>query len=278
MARIEAHMEVVNVSKAFADDDHDPFVLRDVSFSVGEGDFVSIVGPSGCGKSTLLKMVAGLEKPTAGEIRINGERLNSTQSGISMVFQSGALFPWRNVLANVEFGLELKHIPASERRSLAEGYLDLVGLSGCEHMYAKQLSAGMKQRVGLARALAVDPEIILMDEAFSSLDEFTAEILRSEVSEIHEETEKTFLLVTNNLHEAIQLGDRVIVMSARPGRVRSIFDIQLARPRDKTHSEFVRIHHSIFDHLREELENSIVKHRIKALPAVQVLYDLESRE
>jgi len=272
---VNPHVELIGVSKAFEDGEEDLCVLKDVTFNVGRGDFVSIVGPSGCGKSTLLKLVAGLEEPSAGEIRVNSE-LGNTRPRVSMVFQSGALFPWRNVLENVEFGLELMHLPPDERRSVAERYLDIVGLRGCEHMYAKQLSAGMKQRVGLARALAVDPEIVLLDEAFSSLDEFTAEILRNEVANIHGYTEKTFLLVTNDLHEAIELGDRVVVMSARPSHVRCVFDIELKRPRDKEDSEFVRIHRSIFHMLREELENSIVRHRIEALEPVQVLDDLES--
>lgn len=271
------HMDLINVSKSYTDA-VEAHVLKDVTFDVDEGEFVSIVGPSGCGKSTLLKIVAGLEKPSSGRIHFRGKALSTPHPKISMIFQSFALFPWRTVLENVEYGLELQRLPERDRKQLAREFIEMVGLKGYEHMYPKQLSGGMKQRVGIARALAVDPEVVLMDEAFSSLDEFTAEMLREEVGEIHQDTEKTFMLVTHNLHEAITLADKVVVLSARPGRVKSVLDVDLNRPRDKTHSEFVRIHRDIFRLLREELENSIIKHRMRKLTEFQKLDDMEEPE
>ena len=270
-------LEVVNVTKTFENSFENPPALEDVTFDVHECDFVCVVGPSGCGKSTLLKIVAGLDKPTSGEVKFRGSTLLEPHPKISMVFQSFALFPWRTVLRNVEYGLEVQGIASDRRRKIAVEFLDLVGLKGCENLYPKQLSGGMKQRVGIARALAVDPEIILMDEAFSAIDEFTAETLREEVSEIHEETDKTFLLVTHNLPEAIELADRIVVLTARPGRVKSIVDVNLDRPRNKTDSDFVQIHKEIFYLLKEELKNSIVRHKISELREFQRLHDMEEQ-
>ena len=268
-----SQMEVLSVSKAYSEKATP--ALQGITFGVDRGEFICIVGPSGCGKSTLLKIIAGLERPTSGQVKFQGKLLSNPHEKISMVFQSFALFPWRTILGNVEYGLEMQHCPPNERRSIASECLEMVGLGGCEDMYPKQLSGGMKQRVGIARALAVDPEIILMDEAFSAIDEFTAETLREEVAEIHLETNKTFLLVTHNLPEAIELADRIVVLSARPGRIKDILDIQLERPRDKSGSDFVQIHKDIFHLLKEELESSIVKHKIKCIHEFQRLHDME---
>jgi NitT/TauT family transport system ATP-binding protein len=274
---MKGQMEVLNVSKAYLNSEKALPTLHDITFDVDKGDFVCIVGPSGCGKSTLLKIMAGLERPTSGQVRFEGRTVIGPEEKVSMVFQSFALFPWRTVLENAEYGLETQGIPQDKRREIAFECLEMVGLSDCENMYPKQLSGGMRQRVGIARALAVDPEIILMDEAFSAIDEFTAETLREEVAEIHHETNKTFLLVTHNLPEAIELADKIVVLSARPGKVKSILDVELDRPRDKTHSEFVRIHRDLFHLLKEELESSIVKHKIKCIHEFQKLHDMESR-
>ena len=274
---MNSQMEVLEVSKAYSGSERALSALQNITFGIDKGEFVCIVGPSGCGKSTLLRIIAGLEKPTSGQVRFEGRLLVNPHEKISMVFQSFALFPWRTILGNVEYGLETQKFLKEERRRIALECLELVGLSDCENMYPKQLSGGMKQRVGIARALAVDPEIVLMDEAFSAIDEFTAETLREEVAEIHQETNKTFLLVTHNLPEAIELADKIVVLSARPGRVKNILDVELDRPRDKDCSEFVQIHRDIFDLLKEELESSIVRHKIRCIHEFQKLHDMEGR-
>lgn len=274
---LTSQMELKNVSKEYGQTEEPIPAIQDVSFALNRGEFTCIVGPSGCGKSTLLKMAAGLDKPTSGEIRFCGEPVTGPHPKISMVFQSFALFPWRTVTGNVEYGLEVQRVPKAERLDSVEKYLEMVGLAGYGHLYPKQLSGGMKQRVGIARALAVDPEVVLMDEAFSAIDEFTAETLREEVADIHAETEKTFVLVTHNLVEAVELADKIIVLSSRPARVKKILDVDLERPRDRTHSEFVHAHKSIFALLKEELETTIVRRRISKVPEFQKLTDIEAQ-
>lgn len=270
---MDAHVELDNVTKFY--DSPQFHAVHEVSFGIERGEFVCIVGPSGCGKSTLLKIMAGLEVPSSGEVRFQGGPVRGPHGKISMVFQAFGLFPWRTVLENVEYGLEMRKTPKQERREVAHQYLDMVGLESYEHMYPKQLSGGMKQRVGIARALAVEPEVVLMDEAFSAIDEVTADILREEVSEIHKETGKTFVLVTHNLSEAIELADKVVVLSARPAKVKKIFPITLERPRDRTHSLFVHIHRDILHLLKEELENTLIRHKLKGIEVLQGLHDME---
>jgi len=271
---MDNHVELDNVSK-FYDAGRRLHALHQVSFGVEEGEFVSIVGPSGCGKSTLLKIIAGLDKPTSGQVRFRGGAICGPHSKISLVFQAFGLFPWRTVLENVEYGLEMQKMSKEERRQLAEDYLGMVGLAGYEHMYPKQLSGGMRQRVGIARALAVEPEVILMDEAFSAIDEVTAEVLRDEVAEIHRKTGKTFVLVTHNLSEAIELADKVVVLSSRPAKVKKIMPISLDRPRDRTHTMFVHMHRDILHLLKEELENTFIRHRLKGISELQSIHDME---
>jgi len=269
------HMELDSVTKFYESQEKQLHALHEVSFGIERGEFVCIVGPSGCGKSTLLKIMAGLDQPSSGEVRIHGGPVRGPHSKISMVFQAFALFPWRTVLENVAFGLEVRKVPKRARQEIATQYLDMVGLSAYEHMYPKQLSGGMKQRVGIARALAVDPEVVLMDEAFSAIDEVTAEILREEVQEIHKETGKTFVLVTHNLSEAIELADKVVVLSSRPAKVKKIFPVGLERPRDRTHSVFIHIHKDILHLLKEELESTLIRHKLKSVKELQSLHDME---
>lgn len=274
---IDLHVELTNVTKVYEDPPQIVTALKDISFHVNEGEFLCIVGPSGCGKSTLLRMIAGLDRPSSGQIRFRGDLLTAPHSKISMVFQTFALLPWRTVIQNVEFGLEVQGRPKKERAEVAMDLLEMVGLKGSENLFPKQLSGGMKQRVGIARALAIDPEVVLMDEAFSAIDEFTAESLRAEVAEIHNETRKTFLLVTHNLPEAIELADRILVLSARPAKVKSIVGVEIERPRIQTDSEFVSIHRDIFALLQAELENSIMRHRLSGLKEFKRLRDMEDR-
>lgn len=273
------HVELDNVTKFYTNQDKGHLhALHEVSFGIDKGEFISIVGPSGCGKSTLLKIIAGLDAPSSGEVRVQGDAVRGPQSKISMVFQAFGLFPWRTVLENVEYGLEMRKTPKDERLEISRQYLEMVGLGGYEHMYPKQLSGGMKQRVGIARALAVDPEVILMDEAFSAIDEVTADVLRDEMGVIHKQTGKTFVLVTHNLPEAIELADKVVVLSSRPAKVKKIFHVTLNRPRNREHTTFVHMHTDILHLLKEELENTVLRHKLKGLKEIQHIHDIESHE
>jgi len=193
--------------------------LQDVNLSIGKGEFVTIVGPSGCGKSTLLMLIAALLQPSAGSITLNGARVAAPGSDRALVFQDFALLPWRTVLKNVEVGLELKHVPRGEREEIARRYLKLVALERFADRYPHQLSGGMRQRVAIARALCVHPEILLMDEPFGALDAQTRQVMGSELLRLWESDRKTIIFVTHDLDEAIYLADRVIVMSASPGRI-----------------------------------------------------------
>ncbi len=275
MGLTDPHVQLDSITKFYDAQEKQLHALNDVSFGIEQGEFVCIVGPSGCGKSTLLKIMAGLDRPSSGQIRFQGDPLFGPHPKISMIFQSFGLFPWRTVLENVEYGLEMRKVPRNERRGFSRQYLEVVGLAGYEHMYPKQLSGGMKQRVGIARALVVEPEVVLMDEAFSAIDEVTADILREEVAEIHRETEKTFVLVTHNLSEAIELADKVVVLSSRPAKVKKIFPVKLERPRDRTHSSFLHIHKDILHLLKEELENTIIRHKLRGIKELQKLHDME---
>jgi len=275
---MENHVELDNVTKFYQSQEKQLHALHEVTFDVDRGEFVCIVGPSGCGKSTLLKIIAGLDEPSSGEVRFKGRIVEEPQSKISMVFQAFGLFPWRTVLENVEYGLEMQKAPKNKRRDVSKQYLEMVGLSGYEHMYPKQLSGGMKQRVGIARALAVDPEVVLMDEAFSAIDEVTAEVLREEVTALHRETGKTFVLVTHNLSEALELADKVVVLSSRPAKVKKVLPVALERPRDRAHSNFIHMHTDILHLLKEELENTLLRRKLRNMDEVKALHDMEPEE
>ncbi len=209
------------VSRVFdSPDGGPPFVAMDgVTLDVREGEFLTLVGPSGCGKSTLLEMIAGLTSPSSGEIVIDGTPVTGPGLDRGIVFQQYALFPWRTALSNIEFGLEAKAVPRRERAELARHYLDLVGLSGFEHRHPHELSGGMRQRVAIARSLAFDPDVLLMDEPFAALDAQTRESLQEELLTIWEKTGKTVVFITHGIDEALYLGQRVAVMSSRPGRI-----------------------------------------------------------
>ena len=206
--------------------------LSNVAFTVDRGEFVTIVGPSGCGKSTLLMLIAALLKPTSGDLRLNGAPITKPGSDRALVFQDFALLPWRTVIANVELGLELKGVARKARRETARRYVSMVGLKAFENAYPHQLSGGMRQRVGIARALGVEPEVLLMDEPFGALDAQIRQVMASELLRIWERDRKTILFVTHDIDEAIYLADRVIVMSASPGRIIEEIAIDLPRPRD----------------------------------------------
>jgi NitT/TauT family transport system ATP-binding protein len=222
---------VDHVSKTYADQRGQPVpALEDVSVTVEAEEFVALLGPSGCGKSTLLNIVAGLLTPTAGAVYVEGER-RPRGPATAMVFQEFALFPWRTVQANVEFGLEELGVAPAERALEARRLIELTGLAGFETKYPHQLSGGMRQRVGIARALVVDPAVLLMDEPFSALDAQTRQLMQEELLGLWERTRKTIIYVTHNIHEAVYMADRVVVLSRRPGRVLAEVPIELKRPR-----------------------------------------------
>lgn len=231
--------------------------VKDFNLQVAKGEFVSIVGPSGCGKSTFLNILLGLIKPDSGDLLFNGAPITGPSQERAMVFQEFGLLPWRTVASNIELGLELKGIPSGERRERSKELIKLVGLGGFENHYPHELSGGMKQRVGLARALATEPEVLLMDEPFAALDAQTRDLMQSELLQIWERTHKTVLFVTHSIEEAAYLSDRVIVMTARPGRTKEILPIQLGRPRDyemRLTPEFNDIKAEIWNTLKEELK------------------------
>jgi len=230
--------------------------LKELTLDVAKGEFVSLVGPSGCGKSTFLNVLLGLLKPDGGEIRLNGKQITGPGQERAMVFQEFGLLPWRTVLANVELGLELKGVQASVRRERAMELIKMAGLAGFASHYPHELSGGMKQRVGLARALVTDPEVLLMDEPFAALDAQTRDLMQMELLQIWDRTKKTVVFVTHSIEEAAYLSDRVIVISARPGRAKDVMKIALPRPRDyemRLSAEFNDIKARIWASLKEEL-------------------------
>ena len=225
-------LSLSGVSKRFVTSRHDTTALHDINLEVRQGEFVCVVGPSGCGKSTLLNVVAGLDSPTAGEIMFDGHRVTGPGAERVVVFQEHALYPWLNVRLNVEFGLKMNGFSGKRRAAVTDRYLDLVNLRQFEKAYVHELSGGMKQRVQLARALAVEPRMLLMDEPFAALDAQTRDVLQAELQEIWQRTGATILFITHNVREAALLADRVIVMTPGPGRFKSEIVVPLQRPRD----------------------------------------------
>lgn len=231
-----AILECEKVTKTFKEPERSITVLEDITFSVHEREFVCIVGPSGCGKSTLLRLTMGLVPPTEGEIRYKGEPIRGVNPHMSMVFQTFALFPWLTVSENVEVGLEAMGVDLQRRRQKAVHVIEEVGLHGFEDAYPRELSGGMKQRVGIARALVTDPEVLLMDEPFSNLDTLTAGGLREELLRLWSDRTtlpEVIIMVTHNVEEAVYLADRILVLSRRPGRIVGDVPIDIPRPRDK---------------------------------------------
>ena len=250
-------MALAEVSHTFRRESHANRVLLDVNLTVRRGEFVALVGPSGCGKTTILNMVAGLVRPQAGAVLRDGLPVNGPASNMGYMFARPALLPWRRVLSNVELGLEVRHVPRSTRAAIAKQYLDLVGLGQKARSYPGQLSQGMRQRVNLARTLATDPELLLMDEPFAALDAQTKLVLQEEFLRIWEQTKKSVLWVTHDLSEAVALADRVVLLTAAPGRIKSDTAIELGRPRSpdrlRFDDTFQHILESLWRQLREEV-------------------------
>ena len=254
-------LAVRHLSKAFGDLE----ALRDIDLDIERGGFVSVVGPSGCGKTTFLRIVAGLEPASAGEVAIDGRAVHRPGGDRGFVFQSDNLLPWRTVLTNAMIGPEIAgRAGAAERRRTLD-LLKLVGLEGFEHYYPRQLSGGMRQRVNLARALAIDPDILLMDEPFSSLDAQTREIMQTELLRIWEQGRKTVLFVTHQIDEAVFLSDRVLVFARRPGRLQESVTIDLPRPRAlaiKRTPEFVRYVDHIWRLIEDDVRMSVIEEKV----------------
>jgi len=205
--------------------------LDNFSLSIDEGEFIAIVGPSGCGKSTLLDIIAGLTRPKSGEIYIDGKRVSGPALDRGFIMQGYALFPWRTVVRNVEYGLEVKRVPKKQRSEICRKYIEFVGLNGFEDRYPSELSGGMRQRVAIARSLAYDPAVLLMDEPFAAVDAQTRESLQDELLNIWETTKKTIIFVTHSIEEAVLLADRVVIMTCNPGKIKKVVHIDLPRPR-----------------------------------------------
>ncbi|VVB92322.1 Trehalose/maltose import ATP-binding protein MalK [uncultured archaeon] len=241
-----------DISKKF----NDFLALENVNFEVEDGEFVCLLGPSGCGKTTILRLAAGLDSPTDGEIFLDGKKIAGTNKECGFVFQEYALFPWRTAKGNIEFGPQVKGCSKEECERISRHYIDLVGLRGFEDHFPHELSGGMKQRVGIARAYANKPKLLLMDEPFGALDAQTRNIMQAELLRIWEKEHISVLFVTHSVDEAVYLADRVVVMSARPGTVKEIFGINLPRPRIRTSPEANALRDAILRSLGSEIKRA----------------------
>jgi len=256
-------VEIEGVSKSFRktvnDGTSEVKALSDVNLSIRANEFLSIIGPSGCGKTTLLKIIDGLIPFDGGQILIDGKKVTAPGPDRAVVFQTFALLPWRTVLANVEFSLELRQVPKEQRIATARDYLRSVGLADFENHYPHELSGGMQQRAGLARALAVNPTILLMDEPFGSVDAQTRQLLQEELLELWQRERKTVIFITHSMDEAVYLSDRVAVMTPRPGRVAEILEVPLPRPRSagevRRDPRFAELTNYIWHSLKKGMEN-----------------------
>jgi NitT/TauT family transport system ATP-binding protein len=241
------------LSKTYARRGQAVHALHHVDFEAAFGEFVCVLGVSGCGKSTLLQLIAGLEPPSAGEIRLDGVRLDGPHIDTSIVFQEHGLFPWMTVQANIEFNLLARHVGKAERRRVAGELIRLVGLDGFQEKYPHELSGGMRQRVGIARALSTNPRLMLMDEPFAALDAQTRSIMQDELLRVWQADRRTVIFITHNVDEAIYLADRVVVMTPRPGRIRRVIEVDLPRPRDITSAGFSALLRLVLDEIHDDL-------------------------
>jgi NitT/TauT family transport system ATP-binding protein len=231
--------------------------LDNISLSVKPGEFLCIVGPSGCGKSTLLHLIAGLHPQTSGKVLVDGKPVSGPGTDRILIFQELGLFPWLTVAGNIEFGMKMKNVPKAEREEKVQYYLRLVHLSKFRNSYIHQLSGGMRQRVALARALATEPDVLLMDEPFAALDAQTRDLLHDELERLWAETGRTIIFVTHNVREAVRLGDRVALLTFRPGRLKREFTVNLPRPRHMEQTDVARTARDILDCLRDEINKSL---------------------
>ena len=244
---MNARLDIANLKKIYSGTTPEEAVVvfNGIDCSVRKGEIFSIVGPSGCGKTTLLRLIAGLEEKTVGEILLDGKPLSGNDERVGMVFQEYALFPWRTLIENIEVALEIKGVAKSDRREIAMPYVRNFGLEGFENAFPKALSGGMKQRAAIAQALIANPQIVLMDEPFGSLDSQTRNVMQEFLLNIWQERKDTILFVTHNVDEAVYISDRIAVLSPRPAGILKIFDIDLDRPRNRTGNEHNRIRSQI---------------------------------
>lgn len=247
MEQLNKRMEINGISKTFYSDKGYFTAIKDVSFDVNDGEFLVILGPGRCGKTVLLNIIAGLEQQTEGKVVYNGREWKGVNPEISMVFQKLALMPFKTVMENVELGLKFRGMSKGQRREIAQHYIELVGLKGFEKSYPTQQSGGMKQRVGIARAYAADPKLLIMDEPFGQLDAQTRYQMQEEILRIWEKEKRTVIFVTNNIEEACYLGDRIILLSDCPATVKEVYPISIPRPRDMVSGEFLKLRTVISD-------------------------------
>lgn len=245
------HIVIKNLSKQYKINDSYVDILSDINLEINQGEFVTVVGASGCGKSTLLRIISGLEKAAEGEVLLDGKAVEKPGLACGMVFQESRLFPWLSVAKNIEFGISQK-ISNDGKREIVQKFINLVGLAGFENAVPKQLSGGMQQRASIARALINNPKVLLLDEPFGALDAITRINMQNETLRIWKAEKKTMILVTHDIDEAIYLGDKVVVLSSRPGRIKKIINVALPRPRDRSNTEFIRIRKEIYKEFFED--------------------------
>ena len=250
-AAARTKIRIEGVSMTF---DNGVTALERINLELAENSFTCLLGPSGCGKSTLLGMIAGFVQPTAGRVLVDGAPVSGASADRGVVFQEYALFPWRTAIGNVEFGPLMRGLPRSQRRSIALGYLALVGLAGHESKYPSELSGGMKQRVAIARAFANSPSVLLMDEPFGALDAQTREILQEEMVRIWQRERKTVVFVTHSISESLFLADRIVVMATKPGTIKTVIDVDLPHPRERTEPGFIALEREVKHLVREEVD------------------------
>ena len=246
------HIVIKDLRKVFRRDEIETIVLDHFSLDIKKGEMIALVGPSGCGKTTILRLIAGLTEPTSGEVTIDGRLCTTPGADRGMVFQDFALFPWRTVRKNVEFGLEVAGVPKEERGERTERYIKRAGLEKFIDARVHELSGGMKQRVGIARALVGHPDVILMDEPFGALDAQTRNIMQVQLLKIIENTDQTIVFVTHSVDEAVFLADRIVVLTKRPAKIKEIIDIPWSRPRDRACAEFTALRKKILTELEKE--------------------------
>jgi NitT/TauT family transport system ATP-binding protein len=254
-----------NVTKSYSIGAGELVAVRNLSLEVREGELLCLLGASGCGKSTMLGMFAGFTQPSSGRILLRGAPITGIEPRCGMVFQSYALFPWKTVRQNIEFPLRMRGVPKAVRRPLAEQFIEMVQLTGFAEHYPAELSGGMQQRVTIARSLAADPEVLLMDEPFAALDAMTRQVMQEELLRIQEASGKTVVFITHNIDEALILGSRIVVMSARPGRIKAILDNPLPRPRGlavQTSPDYAALKATVWNHVEEEVTRHMAASRL----------------
>ncbi len=249
MEGLKEKLKIINIKKTYSSGKKDFEAIKNISLEVYNNEFLVLLGPGLCGKTVLLNIISGLEEATEGQVLLDGKQVKGSDPKISMVFQKLGLMPWKTVMENVEVGPKYAGVPKAERRKNAQKFIDLVGLTGFENSYPRQLSGGMKQRVGIARAYTANPEVLLLDEPFGQLDAQTRYAMQEEILKTWEKEKKTIIFVTNNLEEALYLGDRIVLLGKRPAEVKEIYEIRIPRPRDIMSEEFLTLRKKISENM-----------------------------